>query len=67
MYNNNNNQKNKMKYKDQVSREVDAAINILVTMMKLVERKQITDVEAMNKMNEILKKLEFIDEAIKLN
>jgi hypothetical protein len=56
-----------MKYKDQVSREVDAAINILVTMMKLVERKQITDVEAMNKMNEILKKLEFIDEAIKLN
>lgn len=56
-----------MKYRDHVSREVDAAINILVTLMKLVERKQITDIEAMNKMNEILKKLEFIDEAVKLS
>jgi hypothetical protein len=56
-----------MKYKDHASREIDAAINILVTMMKLVERKQITDVEAMNKMNEILKKLESIEEAIKLS
>jgi hypothetical protein len=56
-----------MKYKDHASREIDAAINILVTMMKLVERKQITDTEALNKMNEIFKKLESIEEAIKLS
>lgn len=56
-----------MKYRDQASRELDAAMNILVTMMKLVERKQITDTEALNKMNEIFKKLEVVDEAIKLS
>ena len=56
-----------MKYRDQASREIDAAINILVTLMKLVERKQITDVEALNKMKEIFNKLEVVDEAIKLS
>lgn len=56
-----------MRYKEHASREIDAAINILVTMMKLVERKQITDTEALNKMNEILKKLESVEEAIKLS
>ena len=56
-----------MRYKEHASRELDAAMNILATLMKLVERKQITDVEAMNKMNEIFRKLESVDEAIKLS
>jgi len=56
-----------MKYRDHASREIDSAINILVTMMKLVERKQITDKEALNKMTEILRKLESVEEAIKLS
>jgi hypothetical protein len=56
-----------MKYKEKATRELDAAINILVTLIKLVERKQITDIEAMNKMKEIFNKLETVDEAIKLS
>lgn len=56
-----------MKYKEQASREIDAAINILATLIKLVDRKQITDVEAMNKMKEIFNKLEAVEEAIKLS
>ena len=50
-----------MKYKEKATRELDAAINILVTLIKLVERKQITDIE------EIFNKLETVDEAIKLS
>jgi hypothetical protein len=38
-----------------------------VTLIKLVERKQITDIEAMNKMKEIFNKLETVDDAIKLS
>jgi hypothetical protein len=56
-----------MRYREHASRDLDAAINILVTLLKLIERKQITDIEARNKLNEVLNKLESVDNAIKLS
>lgn len=56
-----------MRYKDSASRNIDSAINLLVSLAKLVQAKQITDVEALNKLSHILALLESVDEAIKLS
>lgn len=56
-----------MRYKDSASRDIDSAINLLVSLAKLIQAKQVTDVEALNKLSHILTLLESVDEAIKLS
>jgi hypothetical protein len=56
-----------MRYRDSASRDIDSAINLTISLAKLIQAKQVTDTEALNKLSNILTLLESVDEAIKLS
>lgn len=56
-----------MKFKDQLIRLADESVNNLEILIRLVESKNITDLDAKERMNTILDKLRRITEYITLN